>query len=130
MNFATDDELQRSVHYITRWDFGKRTSPASFQATHPIVFYLSNDIPTEYRDTVRQALLTWNHAFARIGIEDAIQVRDQPHKYIITSRREKMERTEGNPVGVPIEPIPQVEIRYRPRDELLTQALVGETPNL
>jgi hypothetical protein len=79
MNFATDDELQRSVHYVTRWDFGKRTSPASFQATHPIVFYLSDDIPTEYRDTVRQALLTWNQAFARIGIEDAIQVRDQPH---------------------------------------------------
>jgi Met-zincin/Domain of unknown function (DUF5117) len=79
MDFATDSELRRTVHYITRWNFGKRTSSASFQATHPIVFYLSDDIPTEYRDTVRQALLTWNKAFARIGIEGAIQVQDQPH---------------------------------------------------
>ncbi len=79
MNFAADDRLERSVHYITRWNFGRRTSPGSFQATHPIVFYLSDDIPTEYRDTVRQALLTWNRAFARVGIEDAIEVRDQPH---------------------------------------------------
>ncbi len=79
MNFASDDGLQRSIRYITRWNFGKRTSSGSFQATHPIVFYLSDDIPTEYRDTVRLALLTWNQAFARVGIENAVQVEDQPH---------------------------------------------------
>jgi hypothetical protein len=79
MNFASDDGLQRSVQYITRWNFGKRTSPAPFQATHPIVFYLSDDIPMEYRDTVRQALLTWAQALSRVGIDDAVQVRDQPH---------------------------------------------------
>jgi Met-zincin/Domain of unknown function (DUF5117)/Domain of unknown function (DUF5118) len=79
MNFATDDELQRSVHYITRWSFGKRTSPGAFKATHPIVFYLSDDIPAQYRDTVRQALLTWGQAFTRVGIDDAVQVQDQPH---------------------------------------------------
>jgi hypothetical protein len=67
------------VNYITRWNFGRRTSSAPFKATHPIVFFLSDDIPTEYRDTVRQALLTWNQAFAQVGIEDAIQVQDQPH---------------------------------------------------
>ena len=79
MNFATDDGLHRSVRYIMRWNFGKRTSAAPFRAANPIVFYLSDDIPAEYRDTVRQALLTWNQAFARIGIEDAVQVEDQPH---------------------------------------------------
>lgn len=78
MNFTTDDEMQRTLHYITRWNFGQRTSSAPFKATHPIVFYLSNDIPAEYRETVRQALLTWNQAFARIGINDAVQVEDQP----------------------------------------------------
>lgn len=79
MNFTTDDELKRSVHYITRWNFGKRTSADSFEATHPIVFYLSDDIPAEYRDTVRKALLTWNQAFERVGIRGAIAVQDQPH---------------------------------------------------
>ncbi|HEX4050221.1 MAG TPA: zinc-dependent metalloprotease [Steroidobacteraceae bacterium] len=44
-----------------------------------MIFYLSDDIPMEYRDTVRQALLSWVQAFARIGINGAIQVQDQPH---------------------------------------------------
>lgn len=79
MNFATDEELDRDVRYILRWNFGKRTSPAPFEATHPIIFYLSDDIPAEYHDTVRQTLLTWNQAFTRIGIKNAIQVQDQPH---------------------------------------------------
>jgi hypothetical protein len=78
MNFATDNEMERSVHYITRWNFGTRTSAAPFKATHPMVLYLSDDIPMQYRETVRQALLTWGQAFARIGIEDAVQVQDQP----------------------------------------------------
>lgn len=78
MDFATDNEMQRTLHYITRWNFGIRTSAAPFKATHPIIFYMSDDIPVEYRDTVRQALLTWNLAFERVGIDDAVQVRDQP----------------------------------------------------
>lgn len=78
MNFASDDEMRRAVHYITRWNFGKRTSSGPFKATNPIVFYLSDDIPAEYRDTVRQALLTWGEAFQRVGILDAIEVRNQP----------------------------------------------------
>lgn len=56
------------VRYIDRWDMRKG----------PIVFYLTNEIPSEYREPVRQALLAWNAAFARIGIRDAIEVRDQP----------------------------------------------------
>lgn len=78
INFTTDDEMQRAVHYISRWNFGNRTSSVPFKATNPIVFYLSDDIPAEYRDTVRKALLTWSRAFAQVGIEDAIAVQDQP----------------------------------------------------
>ncbi len=44
----------------------------------PIVFYLTDEIPTQYRDTVRRGLLAWNDAFARIGRRDVIVVRDQP----------------------------------------------------
>jgi Met-zincin/Domain of unknown function (DUF5117) len=79
INFMTDDVMQRAVHYITRWNFGNRTSSAPFQATNPIVFYLSDDIPAEYRATVRQALLTWGQAFAQLGIEGAVAVQDQPN---------------------------------------------------
>ena len=40
---------------------------------------MSNTIPQEYRETVRQALLAWNDAYRRIGILNAIQVQDQPN---------------------------------------------------
>ena len=78
LDFATDDALRRDIHYITRWNFGPRTSSAPVTAANPIVFYLSNDIPVEYRETVRSALLTWNGAFAKIGILDAVKVEQQP----------------------------------------------------
>ena len=45
---------------------------------NPLVLYLSNDIPFQYRSTVKAALLTWNDAFRRIGILDAVQVLQQP----------------------------------------------------
>jgi hypothetical protein len=78
MNFGTDDLTHRDVHYIARWDFGPRNSPAPVAATHPMIFYLSRDIPTEYRAAIRSGLLEWSKAFARIGILNAVQVADQP----------------------------------------------------
>lgn len=78
LNFSTDSETRRDIHYIMRWNFGTRTSAAPFTATNPIVFYLSNDIPVEYRDAVRSALLTWNDAYARAGILGAVKVEQQP----------------------------------------------------
>jgi hypothetical protein len=68
LDFSSDQRLQRSVNYIVRWNFN----------AGPVVFYLSNDIPLEYRQTVRDALLTWNGAFAKTGIPNAIKVEQQP----------------------------------------------------
>jgi hypothetical protein len=68
LDFSTDQRLQRTVNYIVRWNFN----------AGPVVFYLSNDIPLQYRQTVRDALLTWNAAFAKIGIANAIKVEQQP----------------------------------------------------
>lgn len=45
----------------------------------PITFYLTNEIPKEYRDTVRRAILAWNDAFARVGHPNAIVVKDPPN---------------------------------------------------
>jgi hypothetical protein len=78
LNFASDDLTHRDVHYITRWNFGPRSSSAPLAAAHPIVYYLSNDIPAQYRNAVRGALLAWNRAFARVRLLNAVQVLDQP----------------------------------------------------
>ncbi len=76
-----DDEQTQSsfVRYVERWNIVK-TDPAArmSKARNPIVFYLSNDIPVQYRAPITRALLTWNSAFEKIGIEDAIEVRQQP----------------------------------------------------
>ncbi len=64
-----DDSLATPFErFIERWNLDRG----------PITFYLTNEIPQEYRETVRRGLLAWNDAFARIGRHDVITVRDQP----------------------------------------------------
>ncbi|MBV8262283.1 MAG: DUF5117 domain-containing protein, partial [Candidatus Eremiobacteraeota bacterium] len=61
------------VRYIQRWNIVKADPAARVsRAKSPIVFYLSNDIPFQYRAPIRNALLTWNNAFAAIGITHAV----------------------------------------------------------
>jgi hypothetical protein len=48
-------------------------------AAGPQVFYLTKEIPPEYRDAVRRGILAWNQAFAKIGHPDAIEVKDAPN---------------------------------------------------
>lgn len=64
-----DDALPTPfVRYIDRWNFNNG----------PIVYYLTNEIPAQYKGAIRTALLSWNAAFAKVGIPNAIEVRDQP----------------------------------------------------
>ena len=79
LDFTTDNLETRSLRYITRWNFAVQTPGRASNATHPIVYFLSNTIPQQYRQTVRNALLTWNDAYRRIGILNAVQVEDQPN---------------------------------------------------
>ncbi len=65
--------------YLNRWNVEKsdpsaRVSPAK----NPIVFYILNEVPPEYRAPLRDAMLEWNKAFEAIGITHAIEVRQQP----------------------------------------------------
>lgn len=65
-----DDTLPTPfVRYVNRWDL----------SNGPIVFYLTKEIPPEYRLAVRAGIQQWNAAFAKLGIENAIEVRDPPN---------------------------------------------------
>lgn len=71
-----DDPYER---YINRWHLQK--SEPKFKLSkprQPIVFWLENTIPAEYREAVRQGALLWNGAFERIGFKEAIEVRQMP----------------------------------------------------
>ncbi|HZT13200.1 MAG TPA: zinc-dependent metalloprotease, partial [Candidatus Baltobacteraceae bacterium] len=78
VDFSTDTQSVRQLPYISRWFFDPADPGRPSPARHPMVIYLSKSIPPEYRGAVRDGCLEWNKAFAKIGILDAIQVRDQP----------------------------------------------------
>src|SRR5262249_17838858 len=42
-----------------------------------IVFWIEKSVPDEYRSYVREGILEWNKAFAKVGFRDAIEVRQQ-----------------------------------------------------
>lgn len=71
-----DDPYERNIN---RWYLEK--SEPKFKLSkprQPIVFWLENTIPVEYREAVRQGALLWNNAFERVGFKDAIEVKQMP----------------------------------------------------
>ncbi|MDE5639961.1 MAG: zinc-dependent metalloprotease, partial [Odoribacter sp.] len=44
----------------------------------PIVFYIDNTLPQNWREPVKRGVLRWNKAFAKIGFKNVIQVKDFP----------------------------------------------------
>ncbi|MFQ5652263.1 MAG: zinc-dependent metalloprotease [bacterium] len=67
------------VRYINRWHLEKADPNARMsKPTQPIVFWLENTIPHEYRQALKEGALMWNAAFERIGLKDAIVVEQQP----------------------------------------------------
>lgn len=65
--------------YVNRWRLEQSDSTAALSAPkQPIVYWLENTIPVEYRDAVREGVLVWNKAFEKIGFKDAIVVKQQP----------------------------------------------------
>jgi hypothetical protein len=78
LDFGNDQTYARQTFYLSRWNFAPATPGRPSAATHPLLFTISKDIPLEYRQTVKDALLAWNDAFKRIGILNAVGVQDQP----------------------------------------------------
>jgi hypothetical protein len=78
-DFTNDGADTQMVRYILRWDVRKADPNALVSPpAKPIVFWLDNAIPTEYREAVRDGILMWNSAFLKAGIRDAIQVKQMP----------------------------------------------------
>jgi hypothetical protein len=69
----------RFVRYINRWHLEKQDPSAEVSPPQePLVFWIENTVPLEYREAVRQGILMWNTAFEKIGFKEAIQVRQMP----------------------------------------------------
>ena len=64
---------------ITRWKLVKQDPAAAVSdPVEPIVWWIENTTPLEFRDIIRDATLSWNLAFEKAGISNAVQVKIQP----------------------------------------------------
>ncbi|MBD0343267.1 MAG: zinc-dependent metalloprotease [Coleofasciculus sp. Co-bin14] len=75
-NFNRRDSF---VRYINRWHLEKQNRTAALSPPkQPIVFWIENAVPVEYREAIREGVLMWNKAFEKAGFKDAIQVQQMP----------------------------------------------------
>jgi hypothetical protein len=67
------------VRYINRWHLEPQDPSLPLSPPRqPILFWIENTVPEEYRETMRQGILSWNQAFQAAGIDGAIEVRQMP----------------------------------------------------
>ncbi len=79
MDYSKKSTNDRFVRYINRWNIAKAESSADKSPPKkPIIFWIENTVPFQYRKPIRDGILEWNKAFAKAGIIDAIEVRQQP----------------------------------------------------
>ena len=67
------------IRYINRWNLQKKYPEKELsEPIEPIVFWLENTIPVEFRSAVREGVLAWNLAFEKIGFKNAIVAKQMP----------------------------------------------------
>ena len=78
-DFTSDHPASPYVRLIHRWQLEKSDPNAPLSPPkQPIVFWLENTIPVEYRDWMKEGVLLWNKAFEKIGFQNAIVVKQMP----------------------------------------------------
>jgi hypothetical protein len=78
-DLSDDDRGDPFVRYINRWKLEKQNPNAAISPPKkPIVFWIDNATPLEYRDAIKEGVLMWNKAFEKAGFQDAIQVQQMP----------------------------------------------------
>ena len=64
---------------IHRWDLRKKDpSAAKSEPVKPVVWWIENTTPKEFRATIKAAGEAWNKAFEPLGFINAVQIKEQP----------------------------------------------------
>jgi Met-zincin/Domain of unknown function (DUF5117) len=64
---------------INHWFLKKKDPNAALsEPEQPIVWWIENTTPIEFRETIREAVLQWNMAFEKAGFKNAVVVNIQP----------------------------------------------------
>lgn len=82
MNEINDQTNNTSIPFkdvIRRWHLVKKDPSAALsEPVEPIVWWVENTTPVEYRDIVIEAGNKWNEAFEKAGFKNAIVMKVQP----------------------------------------------------
>jgi len=77
MTSADDATPYRDM--IHRWHLEKKNpDQARSEVVKPIVWWIENTTPHEFRDAIKEGVLSWNKAFENAGLINAIDVQVQP----------------------------------------------------
>lgn len=64
---------------INRWDLRKKDPSAAIsEPVEPLVYWIENTTPHEYRQIIYEAGMKWNEAFEKAGFKNALQMKIQP----------------------------------------------------
>lgn len=82
MEEVTDRTSIKPVPYkdmIHRWHLEKKDPNAAIsEPVEPIVWWIENTTPVEYRQTIYDAGMKWNEAFEKAGFKNAVQMKIMP----------------------------------------------------
>jgi hypothetical protein len=82
MQQVNDQTSVKPINYkdkINRWNLVKKDpSAAVSEPVEPIVFWIENTTPHEYRQIIVDAGLKWNEAFEKAGFKNAVQMKIMP----------------------------------------------------
>ncbi|MGN0201722.1 MAG: zinc-dependent metalloprotease [Candidatus Cryptobacteroides sp.] len=83
MELSTEADGFKSYRIANRWriepvdvEAWKRGEPTAVRK--PVLWYVDDAFPEEWKEPIRKAVLNWNIAFEKLGLKDVMQVRDFP----------------------------------------------------
>ena len=78
-DLSTKNPSDPFVRYVNRWNLQKKYPNATIsEPKEPIVYWIDNATPYEYREAIKEGVLMWNRAFEAAGFKNAIQVKQMP----------------------------------------------------
>ena len=67
------------IRYIQKWNLVKKDPYSELsEPVEPIVYWIENTVPEEFRDAIKEGIEAWNIAFEAIGFKNAIVAKQMP----------------------------------------------------
>lgn len=82
-NLTMNEDGIENFSYATRWRLEPSDTAAWLRGElvtpkKPIVWYIDDAFPEEWKEPLKQSVLIWNSAFEKIGFKNAMEARDFP----------------------------------------------------